>query len=256
MAGEASGKKVGSRFLVKYRVRPYLRFGNVGYYLNLGRVESGKLPLWRTIPITRGGNPVRWDRLVCRSGRGSAKVSLAKEPAGAYRLGIRVGDPSRLGWRTIPLEFSFFLRGRRLAYSLARPAIIDVLGPLRVVPSSILVGPIRIGRGYRTAIHLVQARPTRGSTIPIDILNAHCISTSVRPPRVRVTPAGDVAVAFGSAGSPGRISGRIVIAATLAGKAYRLNVSYLGWRPNARPSTEPARNPRGLTHGDSRVIKR
>ncbi len=212
------------RYLVKYEVRNLIRFPGINYYVDLGNVAESSLPQWRVLRIRRGGNPTPWDEVRCTALSRSIEAHLGRPHDRDYLVRLRLARTPSLGMKTCTLRFSFFDRGRKLRYYVDRPVVFRVVGPVDLVPESILFGAVPRGKAVSESLHLFVRAGSQADPYRI---------VSLRVPRgspiiARIVTSGRAArITLKTTRAPAHVTGHVEVVISNRHSLYRFREDYM-----------------------------
>ncbi len=222
--GTVAGSAEALRYLVKYEVRNLIRFPGINYYVDLGNVAESSLPQWRVLRIQRGGNPTPWDEVRCTALSRSIEAHLGRPHDRDYLVRLRLARTPSLGMRSCTLRFSFFDHGKKLRYYVDRPVVFRVVGPVDLVPESILFGAVPRGKAVSETLHLFVSAGSQAG--PYRIVGLRVPRGS--PVIARIASDGQAArITLKTAQAPAHASGHVEVVISNRRSSYLFREDYM-----------------------------
>jgi hypothetical protein len=222
-----SDQRVEAKYELTGNVENIVEFPDTGEgYLELGSWPLTQLPGEAAITVSRGQYPLRFDSI--RADCKSPGIIVRVQPLtpDSWRIVFNVNPQHIVGKSGFPVTFRFAQGGNLLPETVTKQAVVELLGPFTVTPSSILV---MASKGEHLCSTIVLARRPGDSDVAkpqvtaIESDSKNVIATWQNTPGQSLITVNYVA----PENSSGQDTGSILISVMDRGTAYRVRVNYL-----------------------------
>jgi hypothetical protein len=224
--GHAGGRLVEAEYELHGDVENVVEFPEAGGgYLRLGSWPLYELPAQSVITVTRGKYPLNFDELRADCGGSALSASVEPVTSQSWRVHFKVNSSSVLGGSGYPVTFRFVQNGKILPETVVKQAFVELLGPVAVSPSSLLL-TVNPGEHIRRTVNILRRLSEEGAEAPevVSTLpeSKNVIASWQNDPRQCV-----VIIDYTAPAAAGPDRGDIIVSVLDQGKPYKLKLSYL-----------------------------